>query len=491
MEIVLLGIRLILFGVFAIAGISKLLDRKGSESALHDFGVPKDLVSLLAIALPIFELVLATSFLLNSYSWFGAVGALVLLLGFTGGMIWQIAKGRAPDCHCFGQLHSEPVGTKSLIRNVVLIVLAAALLGAGQGNQGAEIASTTGALVQSAGLLFLIVLSMVLLGYVVKLSRQQSEILRRLNLSDAGTFEIGPVERNEAGDPTDGLPIGAPMPDHELTRLDGTGLSVSEILAANRPSLFMFVGAGCAPCDGLMSEIEEWERELTDRLSIIFVSHGPIQENREKFEREGRTVLVEGDRKLALSVNAKWTPTALFVGSDGKIASHIAAGDVAIRRLIEQIKLRDLSKEFVYFLGMNGHRRPNIGESVPRFSLTDIAGRTITENDLLGRRTLIAFSSPTCGHCAKLMKQVRDWESERKDGDPQMIIFTDGDAEQESKLGLSTTMISDKDYKNASRFGMRGVPSAVLVNEEGIIVTEAAIGPENIWSLIGRKPAER
>ncbi|HMQ03383.1 MAG TPA: thioredoxin fold domain-containing protein [Pyrinomonadaceae bacterium] len=491
MDIALLAIRLILFGVFAVAGISKILDRKGSEKALADFGIPGNAVGFLVVILPIFELIVAAGLLLTSTSWFGAAGSLVLLLCFTGGMIVQMAKGRAPDCHCFGQLHSEPVGLKSLLRNVVLVLLAAILLGSGRNYQGMEIAASRDDLIQTASVLWLIAIAIVLLGYLVKLSRKQEKIEMRLSLIGPDPIEGSSVERNEAGDPSDGLPIGAPLPIHELIRLDETSVSVTDLLDSQKPKLFLFVGANCAPCEGLMPEIEEWEQELSGRLQFVFVSHGSIKENGEKFGRMDRSVYIENDRALAMSVNAKWTPTALLVDAKGNIASHIAAGDVAIRRLIEQIKVRDLEQEFTYFLGMNGHRRPNIGEAIPEFSLTDISGKEIKREDLIGRRTLIAFSSPTCGHCARLMKQIKDWEAIRNEGDPQMLIFTDGEAEQEQKLGLSTPMISDKDYRNASRFGMRGVPSAVLVDETGTIITEAAIGPDNIWALIGRKPPRK
>ena len=36
--------------------------------------------------------------------------ALVLLLLFVGGISYNVARGRSPDCHCFGQLHSAPAG---------------------------------------------------------------------------------------------------------------------------------------------------------------------------------------------------------------------------------------------------------------------------------------------------------------------------------------------------------------------------------------------
>lgn len=486
MEIVLLIIRLILFGVFGVAAITKLLDPEGAKKAMSDFGTPEEFTGFFAVALPFAEIVFAVCFLFVSMSWAGAAGALILLSSFIGGMIWQMAQGNAPDCHCFGQIHSEPIGKKSLIRNIVFAVLALVLLFHGRDNQGLDLATTSSGMLQMVLILLLVILAVVLLGYLVKVTAQQNEIIRRIGVLEFATGEPGAVERNEAGDPSDGLPIGAPLPDFAISDLNSRVVQFDHLLGEKKPLLFLFVGSQCAPCEALLPEIIEWEAELSDKLKFVFFSHGDIETNRGKFGGDDkRTVLVENERELALAVHAKWTPTALFVDSDGNIASHIAPGDIAIRRLVEQIKTRDLNEEFIHFLGMNGHRKPNIGESIPQFSATDINGRRITEKDFAGRKTLVAFSSPTCGHCVNLMQQIREWEPGRKAHDPEIIIFTDGDEEEERKLGLEASIIIDKEYKTATKFGMRGVPSAVLVNENGIIATEAAIGPSNIWSLIG------
>jgi thiol-disulfide isomerase/thioredoxin/uncharacterized membrane protein YphA (DoxX/SURF4 family) len=486
MDIALLIIRLILFGVFAVAGISKLLDPEGAKKAMRDFGTPEEFTDFFAVGLPFAEIVFAVCLLFVSMSWVGAAGALLLLTTFIGGIIWQMAQGNAPDCHCFGQIHSEPVGKKSLIRNVIFALMALVLLFSGRTNQGLDLAATTGGMVQMVLILFLVILGILLLGYLVKVAAQQNEIVRRLGVLEFATSDPSAVERNEAGDPSDGLPIGAPLPDFAIPDLNGRIVQFEHLLAENKPLLFLFVGAQCAPCESLLPEIAEWERELSNKLKFVFVSHGDVTTNKEKFGLS-RIALVEKDRELAVSVNAKWTPSALFVDSGGIIASHIAPGDVAIRRLVEQIRSRDLNDDFVYFLGLNGHRRPNIGRSIPDFRAKDVNGREITEKDFAGRKTLVAFSSPTCAHCVKLMEEIRDWEPSRRPDGPQIVVFTDGDEDEERKLGLKAPIIIDKGYSTAAKFGMRGVPSAVLVDETGTIVTEAAIGSKNIWSLIGGK----
>ena len=488
MEIILLLIRLSLFTIFALAGIGKLLDPKGSIKALHEFGTPEEFTKTFSIALPFAEIVFAFCFLFTEMSWLGSIGALLLLLSFIGGMIWQISQGKAPDCHCFGQIHSEPVGKKSLIRNIVFAVLALILLAQGKSRQGMSLAESSPEMVQMALIFALLAVAIVLLAYVKKLSDQQDDILRRMGVLEIASGEGIPVERDAAGDPNDGLPIGAPLPDFAIADINGSVVRLRNLLADKKPFLFFFVGPDCDPCEVLLPEIEEWEALLGDKLRFTFVSNGSVEKNRGKFgNTNGRIVLIEKSREFALSVHAKWTPSTLFVDSDGNIASHVAAGDVAIRRLVEQIKSRDLNDEFLHFLGMNGYGRPKIGQRIPEFSMKDIRGSEITDKSLIGRKTLVAFSSLTCPHCAVLMGQIRDWELNKRPEDPSFVIFADGEPEEVKTLGIESTILVDYDYKVAKKFGMQGAPSAVLVNEEGTIITETAIGPPNIWALIGER----
>jgi thiol-disulfide isomerase/thioredoxin/uncharacterized membrane protein YphA (DoxX/SURF4 family) len=488
MEAILLLIRLFLAGVFAVAGIAKLADPKGSEKAVGGFGVPAAFAKPLSVGLPIVELAAALLLLPVATSWAGSIAAFLILLVFIAGMIYQMAKGKAPECHCFGQLHSEPVSKKSLIRNVVFAALALILAVQGPDDQGLSLVDDD---VNKLQLIFEIatvgLLAAAIL-YLKQVSGQQAEILRRLGVLDLAAGIDEPVKRNEAGDPNDGLPIGAPLPGFAIPDLNGKMVRLEDFVADDKPLLFFFVSPTCDPCEALLPEIEEWEAELGDRLSIVFVSSGERDENVKKFgSKPGRVFLIEPEREFAGLVNARWTPTALFVNSDGNVASHIAAGDTAIRRLLEKIRLADLSRDFVYFLGLNGHGKPKIGQTIPEFSVTDLRGNLITDEHFRGRKTLVTFSSPSCGHCTELMKEIRDWEQQKHAGDPNLVIFSEGEPLEHEKYGVASPVIIEKDFETAKKLGMFGVPSAVLVNEDGKIVTEAAIGGPNIWALIGRR----
>ncbi|MBA3352463.1 MAG: redoxin domain-containing protein, partial [Blastocatellia bacterium] len=274
MESFLLIIRLILFAVFALAAIGKFLDLKGAEKAVKDFGAPDELAKPLAIALPFAESVFALCFLFTSMAWVGAIGGLILLLTFTAGIIWQMAQGRAPDCHCFGQIHSEPVGSRTLLRNIIFSVLALFLISQGRDGQGLSLADGNSDTMQLILIFLTVALTSAALFYLKKVLGNQTQILRRLELLELVSREGVPLERTEAGLPQDGLPIGSPIPDLELTNSSNAAVRLSGMFKNGRPAVFFFVSPTCDPCQALLPDMEGWEAELGERVNFVLISSG-------------------------------------------------------------------------------------------------------------------------------------------------------------------------------------------------------------------------
>jgi hypothetical protein len=117
--------------VFAVAGLAKLIDRASVRDAARAFGVPGPLVAPVATALPFAELGVAVALVISASAVAGAIAALVLLGTFITGITISLARGRQPDCRCFGQVHSAPVGWKTLIRNVAFAAAAIFVVAAG------------------------------------------------------------------------------------------------------------------------------------------------------------------------------------------------------------------------------------------------------------------------------------------------------------------------------------------------------------------------
>jgi len=315
---------------------------------------------------------------------------------------------------------------------------------------------------------------------------KQTQIMRRLEVLEVISAEGGSVERNEAGDPADGLPIGAFLPDFELPDLRGQMVNFEEIVGEGKPVLFLFVAPTCQPCGALLPEIDEWQTELADRVNFVFISTGAGEENVAKFGRTAQRLLVQKNREFQNEVYAKWTPSALLVNTDGRVASHIAAGDSAIRSLIEKVRSENVEDPFFYFaMERKDEHQPKIGESAPEFELKDLEGKTIDSRELRGKPTLVTFWSPTCPHCHAMIEQIKEWEKARGLDDPNLLVFSDGDPEAHREAGITSPILIDKAHGISSKFGMFGTPSAVLIDENGKIVSETAVGASNIWSLIG------
>lgn len=486
MEIALLIIRLVLFGIFAVAGIGKLLDLEGSEKAVKSFGIPDALAKPVGMVLPIAELVFAFCLLFVGLSWLGAVGALLLLVAFIGGMFVQMFRGNAPDCHCFGQLHREPVGAKSLIRNFVIALLPVALIVSGRTHQGLPLGESDAQIATNVAVAVLFVGLVVAASYLHRLSKENKKLARRVGLLEMMDNGGEPLERDDMGNPADAMPIGAPFPDFSLTDAGGRIVTFEHLLADYKPKVFLFVGPKCEPCKALLPDFRRWKEQLDGRVRLVFVSSGSADENKSRFGDDlADGMLLQKNKELANMVHSKWTPTALFVSAEGNIASHPAVGEGAIRDLFDKLVKEDISKEHFHIPSPGVPGRIKIGQPVPELALDDLTGRTITRDDFTGGHTLAVFLSTSCSYCQTLVDEIREWEKGNPNG-TRAIVFSEGERSVHESYEIQSPILLEKGYATAMKLGMFGVPSGVLVDERGVIVSETAVGGPAIWSLIGK-----
>ena len=139
MLIALIIIRLSLALVFGTAGATKLLDLKGTQSSLESFGLTKGLLPLVSILLPVAELGICLALLFGVAAWGASLAALLLLCLFCTVIGINLSRGQTPECHCFGQLYSRPLGRGTLIRNGFFALLSLVLVFQGQGGAGPNV----------------------------------------------------------------------------------------------------------------------------------------------------------------------------------------------------------------------------------------------------------------------------------------------------------------------------------------------------------------
>jgi uncharacterized membrane protein YphA (DoxX/SURF4 family)/thiol-disulfide isomerase/thioredoxin len=316
-----LGVQLLLAAVFATAGVAKLLDRHGSRIALEGFGVPSQVVAVAVWLLPLVELATAVALVVHSTARGGAIAALVLLLAFVGGIAKAMSRGEAPDCHCFGQLHSAPAGRGTLARNAALAGLATVVAVHGPGPPidawvDARIPAELAAV--GAG-----VLAAVFAGLCLRLWLDNRGLRNDLAREREGSSWFPP-----------GLPIGASAPAFELPDLRGERRSLSSLLEVGLPLALIFVGPSCGACVSLLPELGRWQATLADRLTIALISSGSARDNFRAREHGLTNVLLQDDSELLDAYRVRGTPSAVIVTPDARIASGAAAGAPVIEPLI-------------------------------------------------------------------------------------------------------------------------------------------------------------
>ncbi len=449
MDVALLVARLLLAAVFAVAGVAKLADFRGSRQAMRDFGVPARLAGPFGVLLPLAELGVAVALVPTATAWWGAVGALALLLLFVAGVGASMARGKHPDCHCFGQLHSAPAGWTTLARNAGLAAVAGFIVWQGRPDAGrsavawAEDLSGAAAFGLAVALLGTAALAAIgwtlvhLLGQNGRLLVRLDELQARLDARGVGSGAMA-IAAEPAAPDEPGLPIGAPAPAFLLVGLHGETQTLDALRAAMKPVLLVFTNPTCGPCNALLPDLGRWQREHAPVLTVAVLSSGTPDANRAKTAEHGiATVLLQQGREIAELYGANGTPAAVVVSPGGTIGSHLALGAEAIRTLVTRtVGAAVPAPVHVASQSANGRgaqggtpavdSKPAGGVLAPALTLPDLDGREVSLTDFRGAPTLALFWNPGCGYCQRMLDDLKTWEANRPPGAPRLLVVSTG-----------------------------------------------------------------
>jgi peroxiredoxin/uncharacterized membrane protein YphA (DoxX/SURF4 family) len=518
MDAALLIARLLLAAVFALAGVAKLSDRKGSRQAIIDFGLPAPLASPLAVLVPLAELAIAAALIPAFSARWGAVGALGLLLLFVLGISINLARGRKPECHCFGQLHSAPAGWKTLARNGVLVAVAAFVVWEGTRGGGARPSALSWLGDLSATQLVALLLGVVVLGillgqwwFLMHLVRQNGRLLTRIEALE-GFFEAGGAPPSPNGEPTtqapEGLPVGDDAPGFALRGLHGERLTLGSLRSVSKPVMLLFTDPGCGPCNALLPEVGRWQQEHQQKLTLALISRGEVEENKTKAQEHGlKYVVLQKDWEVSESYAVGGTPSAVLIAPDGKVASSVAGGAEGIRGLLsyavgERVQLPlqpqaaqgqaqgqpcpNCGKVHPNGNGVEQAKRtgPKVGEEAPEVRLADLKGDEVSLQGFVGKETLVLFWNPVCGFCQQMLPDLKELEASSPKGAPTLLVISVGSEEANEEMGLTSPVLLDQQFATGRAFGASGTPSAVLVDAEGKVASEVAVGAPAVMGLL-------
>ena len=478
---------LFLAAVFAVAAVAKLRDRAGARRAAADFGVPARFGAPFAATLPVVELTVAVALVLPATAVAGALAAAVLLLAFTAAVGLTLARGRTPDCRCFGQIAAGPIGPKTLVRNAVLALIA--LLAAARGGDlGVGPAVIDPALAIGVGVVAVVALQGWLLLSVVA---QNGRLLARFEALEKRLSASVPALAQSAR----GLPVGTAAPTFTASGLNGETMTLEALRAGDTPALLLFADPQCGPCNALLPDVGRWQRDHASRLTIALVTRGTADANRTKVREHGlRSVLLQQDREIAASYQVSGTPSAVLVRSDGTVGSALAEGAEAIAALVSQsvgvpVAARAAQDNCDNGAGMVAGIA-KLGEPAPRVRLPDLSGAVRDLAKMTGP-TLVLFWNPACSFCQQMLPSLLEWERDRPPGAPGLLVVSTGSVDANKADGLRSTIVLDQDFATGRAFGVNGTPSAVLVDERRTIASLVAVGAPAVMSLAAPKVAEQ
>ncbi len=125
------------------------------------------------------------------------------------------------------------------------------------------------------------------------------------------------------------------------------------------------------------------------------------------------------------------------------------------------------------------------GLPAPDFQLPRIDEGELALTDFRGERVLLVFSDPDCGPCDELAPQLQSLHLRRPELQELVVSRRDVEANRAkvSSLGLTFPIVLQKQWEVSRKYGMFATPIGYLIDEQGILVSDVAVGVGPILAL--------
>jgi peroxiredoxin len=337
------------------------------------------------------------------------------------------------------------------------------------------------------------------LGY--QLTLQNGRMLLRLESIEKLLSPRAGAPRKKAG----GVPIGTAAPDFELLDLTGARRKLSDFLGTEL--LLIFFNPKCGFCTSMAAELAALPVDESDGRAIpVVVSSGDAEENRKLVEQYGIRclVLLQENMEVASRYGAQGTPMGYRIDRAGRVASELTVGAQLLLQLAAPIAALKNGSAASAIGSSKQANKPDpslarsrlqrgglkAGAAAPDFRLPRIDGGELSLTDFKGRRVLLIFSDPDCGPCDQLAPQLQQLHLERPDLQIVVVSRRDAEANREKSAlqGLTFPIVLQRQWEVSLKYAMFATPIGYLIDEQGIIVRDVAVGVEPILSLAKERP---
>jgi peroxiredoxin len=126
------------------------------------------------------------------------------------------------------------------------------------------------------------------------------------------------------------------------------------------------------------------------------------------------------------------------------------------------------------------------GTTAPDFRLPRLDGGELSFSEFRGKKLLLVFSDPHCGPCDALAPDLE--KAHRENLEVQVLMISRGEvADNRQKVRqyrLTFPIVLQRKWEISKLYAMFATPIGYLIDEEGMIASEVAIGAEAILELV-------
>jgi protein-disulfide isomerase len=95
------------------------------------------------------------------------------------------------------------------------------------------------------------------------------------------------------------------------------------------------------------------------------------------------------------------------------------------------------------------------------------------------------LANPGCGFCQQMLPDLKEWEEKAPEGAPRLVVVSAGSEEANREMELASPVLLDQQFATGRAFGASGTPSAILVDAEGKVASDVAVGAPAVMELAG------
>jgi peroxiredoxin len=120
-------------------------------------------------------------------------------------------------------------------------------------------------------------------------------------------------------------------------------------------------------------------------------------------------------------------------------------------------------------------RHLKVGQPAPDFTLPDLAGKPVTLSSFHGHKAvLIDFWATWCGPCRTALPGIQDLADKYKESGLAVLTIDQGESRDQVRYFIerrqySFPVLLDQDDAVGNSYGVRAIPTSVLVDKNGLV----------------------